>query len=138
MTESRGNGNKSDPNLRFLAQMAMTTVLWSATFLATKSDWLTARATSVPARAALVVVGIGGFLPTVFLYAKSIRLQDEFNQRVHLVALAVAFATLGVVSYSVDLLHQAQFIPQPPSAGLWAVMIVVWFVSMFVTPRFYR
>ena len=128
----------NDATIRFLSQLVIATVLWSATFLATKSDWLTAHATGLGARAALVAVGIGGFLPTLFVYVKSIRLQDEFNQRVHLVALAIAFAVLAVISYSVDLLHQAQFIPQPSSAGLWALMIGVWFVAMIITPRFYR
>lgn len=137
MIESKQSGSKPDPNLRFLAQMALTTTLWAATFYVTKADWLTA-ATGVAARAALVVVGFGGFVPVVFLYAKSIRLQDEFSQRVHLVALAIAFAVLAVISYGVDLLHQAHFIAQPPSTGLWALMVAVWFVSMLITPRFYR
>jgi len=29
-------------------------------------------------------------------------------------------------------------VPQPPSSGLWALMIGVWFVAMIVTPRFYQ
>ena len=72
------------------------------------------------------------------VYARSIRLQDEFTQRLHLIGLAVAFAIVAVISYSADLLHQAHFLAQPPSGGLWALMIGVWFVTMIVTPRFYR
>ena len=89
-------------------------------------------------RVALVVVGIGGFLPVVFVYAKSIRMQDEFNQRIHYIALSIAFALTAVVSYASDLLCQAGFIPQFPSTGLWALMVVIWFIAMIVTPRFYR
>jgi hypothetical protein len=138
MAERNPTPAPPDSTLRFLGQVALATALWAATFAATKADWLTARATSVPARLALVAIGIGGFLPVVFVYAKSIRLQDEFNQRLHLVALGVAFAALGVLSYSVDLLHQAHFIGQPGSGGLWALMLVVWFVTMMLVPRFYR
>jgi hypothetical protein len=104
---------KVTPNVRLLGQIAVTTV-------------------------ALVAVGIGGFLPVVYVYARSIRVQDEFNQRIHYIALSIAFALTAVVSYASDLLFQAGFIPQLPSTGLWALMVVVWFMAMIVTPRFYR
>ena len=29
-----------DPNITLLAQMAITAILWAATFVATKSDWI--------------------------------------------------------------------------------------------------
>ncbi len=129
--------NKTDPNIRLLWQVAATTVLWGASFVATKADWL-ARTDAIWARVALVAVGLGGFLPVVLVYVKSIRMQDEFNQRVHLIGLSVAFAIVAVISYGADLLHQAHFIRQPPSGGVWALMIAVWFVTMIVTPRYYR
>ncbi len=138
MAELEPSPNRPDPSIRFLSQLGLATVFWVATFWSTKADWLTTGATSVPARAALVALGIAGFLPVVFVYVKSIRMQDEFNQRIHLVALGVSFAVLSVISYSVDLLHQARFIAQPSSGGLWALMLVVWFVAMLITPRFYR
>lgn len=138
MAELQQGNSKPDATLRLMGQVAVSTILWASTFVATKADWLTARATSVPARLALVALGIGGFLPVVFVYAKSIRMQDEFNQRIHLIALGIAFAVIAVISYSIDLLHQAQFFSQPPSGGLWALMFAVWFVAMLITPRFYR
>jgi len=85
-----------------------------------------------------LIVGVGGFLPVILVYAKSIRMQDEFNQRIHYIALSIAFAVTAAVSYASDLLSWAGFIPQLPSTGLWALMVVIWFVSMTVTPRFYR
>jgi hypothetical protein len=89
-------------------------------------------------RLALIVVGIGGFLPVIFLYAKSIRMQDEFSQRIHYIALSIAFAFIAALSYVSDLLTQAGLIPQIPATGMWALMVFVWFVTMIVTPRFYR
>jgi hypothetical protein len=65
-------------------------------------------------------------------------MQDEFNQRIHLVSLACAFAATAVISYASDLLFQAGFIPQFPSTGLWALMVAIWFVGMIATPRYYR
>jgi hypothetical protein len=128
---------KLDPNIRLLGQVAVTTVLWAGTFVATKTESF-GHPESLPMRIALVAVGIGGFLPVVLVYAKSIRMQDEFNQRIHLVALACAFAAAAVVSYSSDLLFQAGFIPQFPATGLWALMVAIWFVAMIVIPRHYR
>ena len=137
MAELTPSPSKPDPNLRLLGQGALATILWASTFVATRADWL-AGTTSVPARVALVVIGLGGFLPVVFVYAKSIRMQDEFNQRLHLIALGVAFAVMGVLSYGVDLLRQAAFIAQPSSSGLWAVMLIVWWIAIVAIPRRYR
>jgi hypothetical protein len=128
---------KVDANVRLLGQVAFTTVLWGGSFLASKTDTL-GHPDTPAMRVALVAVGIGGFLPVVFVYAKSIRMQDEFNQRIHYIALSIAFALTAVVSYASDLLSQAGFIPQFPSTGLWALMVVIWFISMIITPRFYR
>jgi hypothetical protein len=129
--------SKVNQNIRLLGQVGVSTVLWAATFVATKSESFE-HPGSLAMRIALVVMGIGGFLPVVFVYAKSIRMQDEFNQRIHFIALSIAFAATAVVSYAADLLFQAGFIPQFPSTGLWALMVAIWFITMIVTPRFYR
>jgi hypothetical protein len=128
---------KLDPNVRLLGQVAIATVLWAATLVASKTDTF-GHPDSLAMRVALVAVGVGGFLPVVFVYAKSIRMQDEFNQRIHYIALSIAFAVTAVVSYASDLLFQAAFIPRVPSNGIWALMVAIWFVTMIVTPRFYR
>ena len=129
--------HKFDPNVRLLGQVAVTTILWAGTFVATKTETL-GHPGSLAMRIALVAIGVGGFLPVVFVYAKSIRMQDEFNQRIHYIALSIAFALTAVVSYASDLLFQAGFIPRFPPTGMWALMVVIWFVTMIVTPRFYR
>jgi hypothetical protein len=128
---------KLDPNVRLLGQVAVTSLLWAGTFVASKTETL-GHPGSLAMRVALVVIGIGGFLPVMFVYAKSIRMQDEFNQRMHYIALSVAFAITATVSYVCDLLSQAGFIPALPSTGLWALMVAIWFVTMIVTQRFYR
>jgi len=128
---------KLDPNVKLIGQVAAATILWGGTFFATKTEAL-GHFDSPVMRAVLVVIGVGGFLPILFVYAKSIRMQDEFNQRIHYIALSIAFAVVAALSYTSDLLHQAGFIPVIPSTGLWALMLPIWFISMMVTPRFYR
>ena len=59
---------KLDPNIRLIRQVAVTTVLWGATFVATRSDWLAGQATRA-GRVALVAIGLAGFIPIVFVYA---------------------------------------------------------------------
>ena len=129
--------HKTDSKVRLMGQVAVTSVLWAGTFIASKTESL-GHPRGLPLRVALVVIGVGGFLPVVYVYAKSIRMQDEFNQRIHLVSLACAFAATAVISYASDLLFQAGFIPQFPSTGLWALMVAIWFVGMIATPRYYR
>ncbi len=128
---------KQNANVKLIRQTAITSILWAGTFVATKNESF-GRPGSFAMRLALVVVGVGGFLPVIFLYAKSIRMQDEFNQRIHYIALSIAFAFIAALSYVSDLLSQAGFTPQIPSTGLWALMVFVWFITMIVTPRFYR
>jgi hypothetical protein len=128
---------KLDSNVRFLGQMALASVLWAGTFIASKTDTL-GHPDTLAMRVALVMVGIGGFLPVIFVYVKSIRMQDEFNQRIHYIALSIAFAVTAAASYASDLLVQAGFVPQFPALGIWAIMVGIWFIAMIVTPRFYR
>ena len=128
---------KLDPGIKLIRHVGVASILWAGTFVATKNEWF-GHPGSLAMRLALVVVGVGGFLPVMFVYVKSIRMQDEFTQRIHYIALSIAFAVTAALSYIADLLFQAGFIPLVPSLGLWAVMIVIWFVSMILTPRFYR
>lgn len=129
--------SKRDPGIVFLGQMFAATALWASTFVLTKTDWAQ-DAVTFPRRLAVVLLGLGGFLPIVFVYVKSIRIQDEFNQRLHLIALGIAFAATAVISYGADLLVQADFIPSLPGTGVWAVMVAIWFICLLVTPRLYR
>jgi len=55
-----------------------------------------------------------------------------------IIALSIAFAVTATVSYASDLLFQAGFLPRLPSTGMWALMVAIWFVTMIVTPRYYR
>src|ERR1044071_2034835 len=98
MADLQAPKQKLDPNIRLIGQVAVATILWGGTYVITRTDWFAAATTLSPG-VALGGSGIGGFLPIVFVYAKSIRMQDEFNQRLHFIALGVAFALIGSLSY---------------------------------------
>src|SRR5262249_39553115 len=128
---------QGDPGVRMLGQLAAATGLWLATYfyctrrLATHVD-------GTVVRAAIAAIGIAGFLPWVFFTAKAIRMEDEFSRRTRYVSLAIAFAVTGVASFTLDYLHFAGFIAEWPVTNLWMVMVVIWWVAMLATARYYR
>jgi hypothetical protein len=129
--------NDRHHGIRLTGPIAIVTLLWVATLFAVKLRPISP-GQGLALRVALVVAGIGGFLPWVYVYVKSIRAQDEFNQRIHLVGIAIAFALTGVASYACDFLERAGFIPAFPASGVWVLMVILWFGSMVGTSRYYR
>ncbi len=127
----------NDSGVRHLAELALTTLLWAATY-GGAARFLHGDALSLPARIGLVAIAIGGFLPWVYVIARVIAAQDEFTLRIHLAAIAVTFALTGVASYACDFLEKAGFIPELPVSALWMAMVVVWWISIMATARFYR
>jgi hypothetical protein len=132
MAEHDGNAA-----VRFIAQVVITLVIWFAT-LAYASAQLTGHQHGAAARGLLAVIGILGFVPWLYVAARSILAQDEFTQRIHLVAIAFAFAATALTSLSADFLHKAGFIPELPFGAAWMVMGVIWWLSLMCTSRYYR
>jgi hypothetical protein len=126
-----------DSGLRLLAQVALSTGLWIGTYLFCRGALIDGEH-GPAARAALAAIGIAGFLPWVFVSAKAILAQDEFNQRIHFVALSIAFAVIGTASFACGFLRNAGLIPELPFSDLWIAMVMVWWISMFLTSRYYR
>jgi len=123
--------------LRLLKQIALCLVVWYATLTFVNLQ-LTEREHGPLARGVLAGLGIAGFLPWLFVSARSILAQDEFSQRRHLVALACAFAGTGLLSLSVDFLQKAGFVGDVPFSAAWPAMVVLWIISLVATSRYYR
>jgi hypothetical protein len=126
-----------DNGLRLLGQVALGIGIWVATSLFCRGRLLD-HENSLAMRVALVAIGIAGFLPWVYVSAKAILAQDEFNQRLHFIALSLAFAVTGVASFACDFLRNGGFIPELPVSNLWMAMVVIWWISMLATSRYYR
>ncbi len=126
-----------DPGVRRLGQLALAMCLWVATFVGTSSR-LTGRLNSLPLRVLLAVVAIGGFLPWVYVAGKAIIAENEFDQRLHLIAIAIAFALTGVAAYACGVLQRAGFIRDVPFGMVWMFMVVLWWISIMATARYHR
>lgn len=68
----------------------------------------------------------------------SVRRLDELQQRIHLVAIAISFATTGVVVVALDFFDKAGAVWRPGGAAAWIGMVAVWWISVVVLNRRYR
>jgi hypothetical protein len=91
--------------------------------------------TSTGARTAGVAIGIGGWIPLMLFTAALIRASDEFSQRIHLLALSLAFAAALVLVDVVDWLVRARFIEPVPYMLLWFGLILLWVIALIVAKR---
>lgn len=126
-----------DPGVRLIGVIAGTMALWAISFL-TAIRVLSRDPASPVLRGAMVVIAVLGFASWILATAYSIRAQDEFNQRVHLVALAWAFAITGLFVCASDMLMRAHFVDYVSLLTVWVVMVVTWWLSMMITARYYR
>jgi hypothetical protein len=86
-------------------------------------------------RIAGVVLGSVAWLPIVAVIAAIVRAGDEFHQRIHLVALAWAFASGMVLLMFLDGLVLARFIRQPRLAVIWLAFAALWVIWLIVVKR---
>jgi hypothetical protein len=89
-------------------------------------------------RGAMVVLGTLGTLALVWTLGRLIRAEDEFSLRIHLAALGVAFGTLAVCLVSGDLLVRAGFVDDVSFGAIWMGMLVIWWLSIVITTRYYQ
>ena len=86
------------------------------------STMLNQHRASVGFRAAGVIVGVIGFVLWQLATAKFLLMRDEFTRRIHLIALALAFAVAVLCIFTGDLLQRAGFIHSIPCSlrfGWW-------------------
>jgi hypothetical protein len=129
--------NKPPAGLRNLAHVAAGLVIWLVTMLiATRA--LHTHPSSVALRIALVIVGVGGFLPWLLSVGRLIMAQDEFSLRVHLVAIALTCATTAVLLLTGDYLQTSGFVGYVPLQHLWMAMGVLWWLWIMIASWYYR
>jgi hypothetical protein len=128
---------KRDPRLRILGLVFGTLALWAITYVVT-SRMLHHHATTAKFRAAAVIIGVLGFVTWQSATAKIIDLQDEFTRRIHLIAVAIAFAATALFIFTVDLLQRAGFIDYILLRTVWVVMLCIWWLAIMGAEWYYR
>src|SRR5262245_768091 len=89
-------------------------------------------------RAAIVAIGVLGFIAWVLAMARFIDAQDEFRQRGPLMSSALAFGRTAVLAIAGDFLQAAGFVGHVDLDATWMLMIVLWWLGMIATSRYYR
>jgi hypothetical protein len=89
-------------------------------------------------RAAGVAVGVAGMLPWMWVLVAIIRRGDEFQQRMHLVAIAIAAGVCLMLLVTLDWLQRAWFMPTPDLMLLWPGCMLIWLVALLLTKRHYE
>lgn len=89
-------------------------------------------------RLAMVGAASLGVAYAIVVSVAAIRRLDELQQRVHLVAIAAAFAVTGVVAALSRFLEMAGVRHVPSGLGLWVLMQAAWLVGVAVLGRRYR
>jgi len=87
---------------------------------------------TLPGRILGVVLGSVGWLPLVWVIVAIIRAGDEFQRRLYLVSLSVAFGASLVTLTMLDWATRAEFIRRPPLSLLWALFAIVWVVCLLI------
>jgi hypothetical protein len=128
---------KRDPRLRILGLVFGTLAAWAITYVVA-SRMLHHHAASAKFRAMAVLIGVLGFVFWQLATAKLILLHDEFTRRIHLIALAIAFAATGLFIFTVDLLQRAGFIDFILLRTIWLVMLCIWWIAIMGAEWYYR
>jgi hypothetical protein len=126
-----------ETGLRPIAVVAAGMAFWVVA--AAVSGWtLRGHPESAAVRGAMVALGVAGFLAWLIPVARLIMLQDEFSQRIHLVAIALACGATAVLLFTADLLQTAGFLGWVSLQSVWVAMGVLWWLGIFVATRYYN
>ena len=129
---------RKDPTgLRPLVLLAASLLVWAVT-LVISVRVLHRQPDSRLLRVAMVALGVGGFLSWLVAMGRLIMTQDEFSQRIHLVAIALTCAATAVLLMTGDLLQTAGFLGYVPLQGIWMAMGVLWWLAIVVASWSYR
>jgi len=128
---------RTDSGLRLLQLLAGAFLLWLVTTVGALFV-LDREPESVALRAAMVAVAVGGVLPWSWVVARLIQREDEFTRRLHLIALAIAFAITALLVFTAVFLQRAGFIDYVSLKTVLLTMVVTWWLAIIVTKRYYR
>lgn len=89
-------------------------------------------------RALLATVQIAPFVVLLLVLRQGLQRCDELQRRVHLEAVALAFAGTGLLAVGYGFLQQDADAPGANWSFLWPIMTGLWLVAFGLTNRRYR
>jgi H+/Cl- antiporter ClcA len=129
--------DKRDPGLRILGFTVGALAVWGTTYVIA-SRMFNHNQSNQKFRIAGVIIGVLGFIIWQLTTAKLIRIHDEFTRRIHLIALAVAFAATALFIFTTDLLQRAGFIDYILLRTIWLVMLGIWWLAIMGAEWYYK
>ena len=129
---------KQPPNLRFRQQVRGFYAWLGALLLAGVAPFVAMEmihSGTLAGRIGGVVLSTISWIPMVAIVAAIVRASDEFQQRIHLVALGWSFASAMLLLMCLDGLVLARFIRQPRLAVIWLAFAVLWVIWLIVVKR---
>ena len=129
--------NNVDPDIRLLGQAGAGILFWAASFVVAVRV-LDRHPQSAAVRVLLVGLGALGCVAGAWTLRRLIVTRDEYSRRVHIAALALAFAVSVVALFVTDLMQRAGFVSYVPLEWTWIGMMVIWWPSIVVVDRYYR
>jgi hypothetical protein len=126
-----------ETGLRPLATVAVALVVWLICLIVSMRV-LRSGLESPALRVTMALVGTGGFTVWLVAVARLILSQDEFSQRIHLVAVALACAATAVLAMAGHFLQLAGLLGPVPLQGVWLAMGVLWWLGIVIASRYYR
>ncbi|MGO9864079.1 MAG: hypothetical protein ACLPLR_10755 [Terriglobales bacterium] len=126
---------KYTPRKRYLVEFSLVMLAYAVVLVISMLLLRTPRPATLRYPLALAPVVPLLFLPFVVL--RFFRAMDELQQRIHLEALAFAFASSAVVTFAYGLLQGEGL---RPLKWIWVypIMCVLWVIGLFTARRRYR
>jgi hypothetical protein len=118
----------------FYAWLASMVLMGGSPLLAL---WLIDRG-SLASRLTAVVVGSLGPIPWMWFIVSIIRRGDEFQRRMHLVAVAIAAVAGVIILAALNWLERAGFVGRPDLFLVWTGFLVLWVIALLATKRYYE
>jgi hypothetical protein len=130
--------NKKDASgLGTLGMVGAAMLFWFVT-IAVSTHVLDRHPASAWLRGAMVALAVSGFSVWVVTVARLILSQDEFSQRIHLVAIALSTAVTAILVMAGDFLQTAGFLGFVPLQAVWLLMGGLWWLGIIAATRYYR
>jgi hypothetical protein len=128
---------KVAPSAKVLGRVVLSVILWAGTFVIAVKI-LRHHPANLGIRIGAVLLAVLGFLTWPASLAKLIRMQSEFERRIHLVALGIAFIADALFIFTSNMLQLAGFLDWLSLQTIWLVMFFTWFAAVLGTSWYYR